>query len=431
MEASGRHRSDLVVTTLGDEIKATGPADTEVIGISLKDRAAILPAGHAANAAYWFEHESGQFVTSTYYMKELPAWVQAFNKSDAVSKYASAKWATFRTLPAVLGKPYYEAMIATPYGNDMLEAFAEDAHQGGASGAAFGDGRADGELFEQRFAGASSGAGCAGSARHVHPDRSRAGAIVARGGSGGRRGKLRGGVHFRSWRCAEARGIDEARDSGGAIFGRRSFSSHRELRLREKYGPGKWIVGRAELAPYLDHDLLREKHAVLAEAQEIAAEAVRKLPYIFRVYTGAQLEHENLAGDPIGTLDATRLLSRPGSGFVHRSKALLAGVAKRHFAWDAVQLRYACAGDFLRARHSTGAIRRKHSHGRYRANAGRAAGSEYAERIGGASAADYRKIASRICRHLLRYLGHAAAICVCVLSDSRGSRLQERRTRQQ
>ena len=54
----------LIVTTLGDEIKATGPADTEVIGISLKDRAAILPAGHAANAAYWFEHESGQFVTS-------------------------------------------------------------------------------------------------------------------------------------------------------------------------------------------------------------------------------------------------------------------------------------------------------------------------------------------------------------------------------
>src|SRR5579863_795833 len=85
---SSPHR--LVATTLGDEIKATGPVDTEVIGISLKDRAAILPAGHAANAAYWFEQESGQFVSSTYYMKELPAWVQAFNKSDAASKYASA-----------------------------------------------------------------------------------------------------------------------------------------------------------------------------------------------------------------------------------------------------------------------------------------------------------------------------------------------------
>ncbi len=75
-----------------------------------------------------------------------------------------------------------------------------------------------------------------------------------------------------------------------------------EAALTEKYGPGKWILGSAELAPYLDHELLRQKHAVLAEAEEIAADAVRKLPYIFRVYTGAQLEHENLAGDPIGKL---------------------------------------------------------------------------------------------------------------------------------
>jgi arylsulfatase A-like enzyme len=91
-------------------------------------------------------------------------------------------------------------------------------------------------------------------------------------------------------------GIPAGRFSGAEV------SQAIESSLSEKYGPGRWIVGRAELAPYLDHDLLREKHAALAEAQEIAAEAVRKLPYIFRVYTGAQLEHESLAGDPIGTL---------------------------------------------------------------------------------------------------------------------------------
>ena len=56
------------------------------------------------------------------------------------------------------------------------------------------------------------------------------------------------------------------------------------------------------MAPYLNHQSLREKHASLAEAEEIAADAVRKLPYIFRVYTATQLEHENLAGDPIGML---------------------------------------------------------------------------------------------------------------------------------
>ena len=96
---AGSSPNRLVASTLGDEIKATGAADTEVIGISLKDRAAILPAGHAANAAYWFEQESGQFVSSTYYMHDLPAWVQAFNKSDAADKYAAGNGELFERFP--------------------------------------------------------------------------------------------------------------------------------------------------------------------------------------------------------------------------------------------------------------------------------------------------------------------------------------------
>jgi hypothetical protein len=92
------------------------------------------------------------------------------------------------------------------------------------------------------------------------------------------------------------RGIPAGRFSGTEV------SQAIESALTEKYGPGKWIVGRAEMAPYLNHDLLSEKQAVLAEAENIAAEAVRKLPYIFRVYTSAQLEHENLSGEPIGEL---------------------------------------------------------------------------------------------------------------------------------
>ncbi|MGA2883415.1 MAG: alkaline phosphatase family protein [Bryobacteraceae bacterium] len=291
----------LVVTTLGDEIKATGPTDTEVIGISLKDRAAILPSGHAANAAYWFEHESGQFVTSTYYMKELPAWVQAFNKSDAASKYASAKWGTFRTLPSVLGKPYYEAMIATPYGNDMLEAFAEDAikeeHLGRHSGT---------DVLTVSFSSNDLlGHQVGPDAPEVRDTCIQTDRVLGRllravdtEAGAGNYVVVFSSDHGVAPKPEELtkRGIPAGRFSGVEV------SQTIESALSEKYGPGKWIVGRAELAPYLDHDLLREKHAVLAEAQEIAADAVRKLPYIFRVYTGAQLEHENLAGDPIGVL---------------------------------------------------------------------------------------------------------------------------------
>jgi arylsulfatase A-like enzyme len=291
----------LVASTLGDEMKATGAADTEVIGISLKDRAAILPAGHAANAAYWFEHESGQFVTSDYYMKVLPAWVQAFNKSDAANKYASMKWAPYRTLPSVLGKPYYEAMIATPYGNDMLEAFAEEAlkeeHLGRHSGT---------DVLAVSFSSNDL------LGHQVGPDAPEVRdmciqtdrvlgrllrAVEAEAGAGNYVVVFTSdhGVAPKPEELTK-RGIPAGR------FARADVYQAIKGALTEKYGPGKWIVGSDELAPYLNHDLLREKHAALADAEEIAAEAVRKLPYIFRVYTGAQLEHENLAGDPIGIL---------------------------------------------------------------------------------------------------------------------------------
>ena len=69
-EGSSPHR--MLVDTIGDELKFAEQGKPRVIGISLKDRSAILPAGHAADAAYWFDVATGNFVTSTYYLKELP-----------------------------------------------------------------------------------------------------------------------------------------------------------------------------------------------------------------------------------------------------------------------------------------------------------------------------------------------------------------------
>lgn len=76
------HRSprNLLVTTIGDELKQATSFKSKVFGVAIKDRAAILPAGHSADAAYWWDSEVGHFVTSTYYMDQLPAWVEKFNK---------------------------------------------------------------------------------------------------------------------------------------------------------------------------------------------------------------------------------------------------------------------------------------------------------------------------------------------------------------
>lgn len=66
-------------TTIGDQLHLATDFKSRVIGVALKDRAAILPAGHSADAAYWWDTSAGHFVTSTYYMKDLPAWVKDFN----------------------------------------------------------------------------------------------------------------------------------------------------------------------------------------------------------------------------------------------------------------------------------------------------------------------------------------------------------------
>ncbi|HEY3706498.1 MAG TPA: alkaline phosphatase family protein [Terracidiphilus sp.] len=75
----GSSPRNLRATTLGDELRLATQGKARVFGVSLKDRASILPSGQSANAAYWLEPSSGQFTTSTYYMEHLPEWARAFN----------------------------------------------------------------------------------------------------------------------------------------------------------------------------------------------------------------------------------------------------------------------------------------------------------------------------------------------------------------
>ncbi|MES2431934.1 MAG: alkaline phosphatase PafA [Bacteroidota bacterium] len=81
-------------TTITDELRLSNNFKTKVISIAMKNRGSILPGGHSANAAYWYDGTIGKFMTSTYYMKQLPAWVDTFNNKDLVSKYMSKDWNT-------------------------------------------------------------------------------------------------------------------------------------------------------------------------------------------------------------------------------------------------------------------------------------------------------------------------------------------------
>jgi len=89
---------NLLVSTVTDELRLASNFQSKVVGVSLKDRAAILPAGHTANAAFWLDDATGNFVSSTYYMQELPGWVDAFNKSRPIEKLIQNGWTTLRPI---------------------------------------------------------------------------------------------------------------------------------------------------------------------------------------------------------------------------------------------------------------------------------------------------------------------------------------------
>ncbi len=95
-------------TTLADENKMFTQLQGKTIGISIKDRGAILPAGHSADAAFWFYgKDKGHFITSTFYMNELPKWVKQFNNSNIAESYLKV-WDT-----------YYDIKTYTESGNDL------------------------------------------------------------------------------------------------------------------------------------------------------------------------------------------------------------------------------------------------------------------------------------------------------------------------
>lgn len=146
---------NLVSTTITDELKLATSQKGEVIGISIKDRGAILPAGHQADAAYWFDGDStGQWITSSYYRTDLPKWLQQLNAKNPAEHYLAQSWNTLlpikdytesltdnnpyeglfkgeeapvfpHVLPALRDSNHnYSLIKATPFGNTILKELA-------------------------------------------------------------------------------------------------------------------------------------------------------------------------------------------------------------------------------------------------------------------------------------------------------------------
>lgn len=89
----------MLTTTVTDQLHLAQNMHGKTIGIAIKDRSSILPAGHTANAAYWFSGGNfGQWISSSFYMEELPSWVRKFNASKKADEYLSTPWETLYDL---------------------------------------------------------------------------------------------------------------------------------------------------------------------------------------------------------------------------------------------------------------------------------------------------------------------------------------------
>jgi len=125
---------NLLATTVTDELMLATNFSSRVVGVSLKDRASVLPAGHTPTGAFWFDDVKGVFSTSSWYMKTLPDWVEAFNAKNEPEKLVAEGWNTLNPLSTYTQSTadnaswegLFKGETAPVFPHDLAKAYKED-----------------------------------------------------------------------------------------------------------------------------------------------------------------------------------------------------------------------------------------------------------------------------------------------------------------
>ncbi|MGH9558943.1 MAG: alkaline phosphatase family protein [Bryobacteraceae bacterium] len=285
----------LLQSTIGDELKMSGKGG-KVIGISIKDRAAILPSGHMADAAYWFDGNSGNFVSSTYYFADLPAWVKEFDRSHPADKYAGDDWMGHK-MPAA-GNPLYQAVDAAPYGNELIEQFALRA----LSAEKLGEGDKIDLLTVSYSSNDYVGHRDGPDSPEVRDMAIRVDKLIgeliraceAQAGAG--RVLV---VLTADHGVAPVPEVNEKRKMPGGRIDQNQIRAAVENALNARFGQGRWIDDMSD-GIFLDPEAIAAHKLDTAEVENVAADAIRALPHIFRVYTRTQLLKGEILEDQVG-----------------------------------------------------------------------------------------------------------------------------------
>jgi len=309
--------ANLYTSTITDELKLFTQKRGKVIAMSIKDRGSALPGGHLSDGSYWFDSGTGNFMTSTYYMNELPAWVKAFNDQKKAKEYLSKTWEPSKDLSLYVesgpddspyergfrGKdtptlPYdldvlrqtnggYSMLPSTPYGNTILADFA--------LAAIAGEGLGNDDITDFLAVSFSSpdyiGHNFGPQSKEVQDQYIKLDRELARLFSD-LDSKLGAGNYtvFLSADHAVAENSKRMNDEGFRIdnFDFRGFSDFLKEAVKEKYGDEN-LLERANTQAFINRELAAEKGIDLYEMQIFLAEKAMEVPGIHMALTARDL----------------------------------------------------------------------------------------------------------------------------------------------
>jgi predicted AlkP superfamily pyrophosphatase or phosphodiesterase len=328
---AGSSPARLLVSTIPDELKISGKGG-KAFGISIKDRSAILPAGHMADGAFWFDAQTGNFVSSTYYGKSLPAWVEKYNAARGVDKYLETPWTQMGNPSKVFPRGVktttaykYTELDATPFANDMVEELAERAIEAEKLGQGAKMDFLSVSFSANDYVGHAKGP----DSEEVHDislrtDRLLEKFLVYLDKKVGLANVLV--VMSADHGVAPLVETNKERKMPGERMVAADLNKALEAALSAKYGNGKWIANRAEYGVTLNRETIADKKLTVEAVAEAAADFLRGYPGIFRAYTHRQLM--------LGQVPADRFHARITNGFFPARSADVTLVQNPYFLFD-------------------------------------------------------------------------------------------------
>ena len=319
----GTSPRNLKVESLGDVLKRVD-ARSKVIAVSGKDRGAILPAGKAG-VAYMYQAQTGQFASTTYYMKEHPHWVEEFNAKKPTDGYFHKEWkplleasAYSRSLPDAQkwyakggklpkkmgegldapGPLFYGSLLASPFGDDLIFAFARAAIAGESLGRDDAPDILIVSLSSHDFINHAYGAESRLSHDHLlYVDRMLQEFLADVDQAVGRDNYVAVLTADHGFMPAPEHSLMLGRDAG-RINASQTIAKL-NAGLAKAFGEGQWAIGFSAQAVVLNKPLIAEKKVDIAKLSEEGRKILLAEPGIAAVYTRAEFEGNTRKGAPL------------------------------------------------------------------------------------------------------------------------------------